>query len=148
MGINTTNKTKENAITKIYLSGPISKDPNAKAKFERVQKQLQKGWHDIEVINPFEVGAELEAEGRQVSWEEYMKVDLKAILSADLVLMLTGWRRSRGARLERRIAKAVRIPIAYQVGDKERRKIYKKFRKEIMKQDKQREEFPQEEAHK
>jgi hypothetical protein len=95
----------------IYISGPISKDPNAKARFEKVQNHLEKVWT---VINPFEIPGTKELDDRKATWEDYMKKDIAELVKVDFIYMLRGWRRSRGARIERKIAKALKIPILYQ----------------------------------
>lgn len=96
---------------KIYISGPITGDPNAKARFAKVQNHLEKVWT---VINPFEIPGTKELDDRKATWEDYMKKDIAELVKADFIYMLKGWRRSRGARIERKIAKALKIGILYE----------------------------------
>ncbi len=58
-----------------------------------------------EALNP----AELCPPG--LSWPEAMAIDLQALATADGVILLTGWERSRGARIEVQRAKARDLPI-------------------------------------
>ncbi len=53
------------------------------------------------VVNP----AEKADEGKPgMTWEEYMRQDIRLLLDCTAILMLTGWENSRGARLEHRVA--------------------------------------------
>ena len=104
-----TNQLRENYT--IYISGPITGDPNAKERFAKAQEHLEKVWT---VINPFEIPGTKEIDAAGGLWEEYMKKDIAALVEADFIYMLHGWRRSRGARLERKIAKALKIGVLYE----------------------------------
>ena len=77
--------------TVAYIAGKITGDPNYKAKFAEAQRALEK--HGYIVLNP--------------SWmpqgltnEQYMRMCLAMIDSADDVFMLDDWKDSEGARLE------------------------------------------------
>lgn len=50
------------------------------------------------------------------SWACHLRYDLAAMLECDAVVMLPGWERSHGARIEHTVAAAVGIPIHY-LGD-------------------------------
>lgn len=39
-----------------------------------------------------------------IPWEEYIRIDLEALLTCDGIVLLKDWEQSRGARLEYRIA--------------------------------------------
>ena len=78
---------------KIYISGPMTgyKDFNYPA-FRKAEKQLkEKGFKDIE--NPA-------SNPEQVCWQDYMKVALRQMLLCDVVVLITGWGDSKGAREE------------------------------------------------
>lgn len=91
----------------IYISGRITGDANYKEKFNRAEKLLFSIGNDP--VNPAKV--EL---GKKATWADYMKHDLHALLCSDAIYMLKGWRRSKGARLERYIAKKLGLKIIYE----------------------------------
>lgn len=76
---------------KIFLSGPITKDPNYKQKFLKAEQQLVKLGHVV--LNPaiFPVG---------LTNSEYMMLGFKMLEIADGVCMLDNWDKSDGAKIE------------------------------------------------
>jgi hypothetical protein len=88
---------------KAYISGKITGDADYKQKFKTAQNILESA--GFEVFNP----AELEEPGK--SWEWYMKRDIKELMDCDAILLLKGWKESRGARLEAYIASQLKIKI-------------------------------------
>ena len=89
--------------------GKITGDPNYKEKFERIANALEKDAGIEHIVNP----AKLELpEG--ATWEDYMKQDIPFITISDAIFMMKGWRRSKGARLERYIAKKLGLLIIYE----------------------------------
>ncbi len=84
---------------RIYISGKITGlvYEEAYASFAKAEEYwLSKGW---EVVNPMKL-----EHSHDLSWKEYMRVDLKAMLDCDAIAMLIGWAGSKGARLEYEIA--------------------------------------------
>jgi len=63
----------------------------------------------FEPINP----AEQLLEGPERSWEEWMRISIGKLIDCDGILMLPNWRLSRGARLEYKIARALKMPIIF-----------------------------------
>ena len=53
------------------------------------------------VINPAEKTEEGEPD---MTWEDYMRLDIRAMMDCDTIFMLPNWTKSRGARLEHQIA--------------------------------------------
>lgn len=80
---------------RIYISGPITKDPDYKIKFARARETLQTDGQTV--IDPSELDLVLPADA---SHEEYMRVCLKLLDIADAVYMLSGWADSHGASIE------------------------------------------------
>lgn len=94
----------------IYISGPITGDKNYKQHFAAAEKEILEGVDSSAlVINP----AELQLDGFP-SWSDYMRLDIENLVRCHAIFMLRGWWRSRGARLERRIAKALKLKIIYE----------------------------------
>lgn len=85
---------------KIYISGPITKDPDYKKHFEYAECVLSMA--GLIPVNP----ARNHLEGNP-TWKDFMIVDIKQLVECDGVYMLKGWRKSKGARLERLIAKSL-----------------------------------------
>lgn len=76
----------------IYLSGPITEDPDYKKKFNNVEALLSGGLGH-KVLNPAVLPAGM-------TEAQYMRIDLAMLDSADVVVFLPGWAESRGACLE------------------------------------------------
>lgn len=88
----------------IYISGPMSGLPDDnKPSFNAAAKLLRSQGH--KVISPAEI------EVPEPSWVNYLKEDIRQLLDADTIVMLPGWRNSRGAMLEHYIATALGIPV-------------------------------------
>ena len=91
----------------IYISGPITGLPGAfsAAQFARAERDLR----DLDyrkIINP-----RFMFEGTGLSYDVIMRHCLDLVCSADIVLLLPGWRSSRGAQMELGAAYARGIPI-------------------------------------
>ena len=106
-------------MTKVYIAGPMSgmKDFNFPAFFE-AERQLEKLGY--EVINPAHndgatVQEALESAGTPESpnnlWSYYMKRDLPHVMDVDMLCLLPGWQKSKGAMLEVTVAKALGLPL-------------------------------------
>ena len=83
----------------IYISGPISNDPEYKAKFKEAQDMLEQC--GFCVLSPAE---EIRVEPWK-EWADYMAEALILLLQCDQVYMLKGWSTSTGACLEMKLAK-------------------------------------------
>jgi hypothetical protein len=90
----------------IYLSGPMTgyEDFNYPA-FRSAASYLRT--LGLEVFDPSEC-----FNGDQtLSKETYMREDIRAVLSARMVVTLEGWEQSSGAQLEVEVAKAIGVPV-------------------------------------
>ena len=94
---------------KLYISGQISglNLNEAKATFKAVEDVLVKT--GCEVINPFNLFKE-----QDLTWSEFMVVDIKALLDCNAIIMLKGWEKSKGSRLEKKIEKELDYHIIYE----------------------------------
>lgn len=92
---------------KTYISGPITNNPNYEKQFNNAARRLRS--QGISVFDPTERGVR-----PGWKWQDYMREDLKALLTCRAIYMLKGWRRSKGARLERKVAKKLGYLIMYE----------------------------------
>lgn len=89
---------------RIYISGSIALDPDYRAHFARAEEKLRR--QRLHVFNP----AKNEADPDK-TWTDCMKHDIRQLLTCSAIYLLKGWRKSKGARLEYRIAKALGLII-------------------------------------
>ena len=90
----------------LYVAGPITGLPDGnRAAFDQATLRLIDAgfW----AVNPRELGDEGEH-----PWRWYMQRGLEALMRCDGVALLDGWEKSRGATLERKVAKALGMPVA------------------------------------
>src|SRR5260221_3709463 len=91
----------------MYLSGPISGIPgNNQSEFNRLALQNRaKGYI---VINPIELDS---FDTGEMAWSEYLRRDRPEVVRANLIGVLPGWEKSKGASLEVYVGKQIGIPI-------------------------------------
>lgn len=99
-------------MIKVYISGPMTGLPefNYPAFHECARKYRHFGF---EVVNPAELAAEI-GEGKK--WIDYMRLDLKALVDCDGIVMLPGWEKSKGAKLELLLAVELGLKIHMEGG--------------------------------
>lgn len=98
---------------RIYISGPISGIPNLNREaFAKATDDLRA--EGYEVVNPHEIINHERAEREGWEWSDYMREDIKALMTCDAIYMLSGWELFKGARLERYIAQELRLRVMYQ----------------------------------
>lgn len=100
-----------------YLSGSITNNQNYRRQFFEAEEHLAA--QGLKTLNPVKLGLMLELEQEVPSWEDYMKLDLIALLQCDAIYMLQGWQSSKGATLEHYLAKELGLKIIYQEGNDE-----------------------------
>jgi len=92
---------------KVYISGPMRGLPEKnRPAFNTAAERWTLAGH--KVFNP----ATLEKEGR--TYADYMRLNIKALLKVEAVVVLRGWEDSEGASLEVAIAQCLDIPIYYE----------------------------------
>lgn len=90
---------------RLYISGPMTGyvDYNFPAFFEAEEAVRSLG-HDP--VNPATRGVQPGWE-----WEDYLRADIRDLMTCDGVVTLPNWRNSRGARFEVRVARTLAMPI-------------------------------------
>ncbi len=88
-----------NNTKRIYLSGPITNNPNAHQLFADAEAIMSNIGY--EVVNPLHIAPP------NVDWHTAMRYDIKALVECDAILLLPGWIHSKGARIEYYIASKI-----------------------------------------
>lgn len=93
--------------SKVYISGPMTDCPGYNFdNFEKAAELIEAGG-DVSVSPADMTGVK---EGWE--WEDYLREDLRLILDCDAIVLLPGWKESRGARLEYDTAKRLGLKMA------------------------------------
>lgn len=97
----------------LYLSGPMSGLPEFNyPAFQAAAERLRA--RGSTVISPHELPADCPGCANtemEHSWAEHMRVDLAALLTCDVIVLLRGWQQSRGAQLEKTVAEAIGLMV-------------------------------------
>ncbi len=91
---------------KIYISGKITGLKNYKKIFRKEEKYLTK--KGFEVVNPVTLVEHLPEDSK---WEDYMKVDIKAMLECSSIYLLNNWTDSKGSVFEASVAATCGLKI-------------------------------------
>jgi hypothetical protein len=104
----------------IYISGRITGNKNWKEQFQQAEDYLLKlGFSKYQIKNPLNMAKEAEEVWKNPTYVQYMIHDIHELIFCTDIYMLRGWWRSKGAKLERHIAKVLGLGIVYQKrGDK------------------------------
>ena len=104
---------------KVYIAGPMSGYPDMNfPAFDK--KALELRVQGYEVANPAEKdrnnGYVADPAGlcTPEQYKTFLLEDLPLVAACDAIYMLRGWSRSKGARLERHLAKVLGLKIWYQ----------------------------------
>ena len=93
-------------LGRIYLSGKMTGEPEYNHPlFNRKAKELRA--MGLEVFNP----AENDGGSTDKKRSFYLREDIRALLDCDTVMVLEGWRKSKGALLEVNIARELELQI-------------------------------------
>jgi nucleoside 2-deoxyribosyltransferase len=92
---------------KVYIAGPMTGLPELNfPAFHREAANLRA--QGIEVVNPAEINADPNAK-----WVDCMRADIRELVTCDVIAMLPGWDKSKGATLEHHIAKTLELRVVY-----------------------------------
>ena len=80
---------------RVYISGPITGVSDYMKKFELAEKELiEKGFA---VVNQAKINYGMPED---MTYEEYLEIDIRLIDLCDAIYMIRGWEMSRGANRE------------------------------------------------
>ncbi len=93
-----------------YLAGPMTGCPDWNfPAFRAATARLRTlGW---EVVSPAEADEHDTKKPGERPWAWYLQRDMRLLLDCKSVLVLPGWRQSRGAQLEVHVAEALGMPV-------------------------------------
>jgi hypothetical protein len=98
----------------VYIAGKVTGLPiiEVTMKFGEAQKKLENLGYNV--INPLEIVSK-EGNGWHTPWDVAMRICIKHMMTADVVLMLPCWKDSKGAIVEERLAHTVFLPVVYDI---------------------------------
>ena len=92
---------------RVYLSGPITGNKNYHLDFLKAENRVTSIFKGADVINPMWLNNVL-PNGKH---DEYMALCIPLVGMSDMMVMLLGWEKSKGATIERSLAKEIGISI-------------------------------------
>ena len=92
----------------VYLSDKIVGNDNYKAEFKCAELFLQQMGYIV--INSLEVHEAVEG----LTYEQYMQVRYRLVDISDIIFMVSGWQKSKGATAELSYAKSLGKEVKYQ----------------------------------
>lgn len=110
-------------VQRVYIAGPMTGYPDLNfPAFHAAAAEYRK--RGCFVINPAEMNggdcepelyAKMTTEQKDAHWVKCMTKDINALLTCEMVVMLDGWTKSKGATLEHHIARSLGMIISYPV---------------------------------
>lgn len=92
-------------MRRVYISGPMTGCPVLNHAAFNAEAARLRGM-GFDVVNPADLVAD---EG--TAWADYMRADIRLLLTCDAVALLPGWDESRGAQLEVEIARSLGMTV-------------------------------------
>lgn len=96
---------------RIYISGRITNNPNYKEDFGRAEGYLREKYPEARIVNPAKMG-EVFQHG---TWGEYMAICKTMLAMCDVIYLLKGWQKSKGAQWEYQYAQSMEMDIMGEV---------------------------------
>lgn len=108
---------------KVYLSGPISSDPEGyKEHFKGIAEKLEALGYEVTNPSIDEYDEKLLEKGytnkwTKDAWLEYIHEDIDLVAKHDIICLLNGWEKSAGALLELGTAKRFGLKLMLEAED-------------------------------
>ena len=93
----------------VYLSGHISGKENYKKDFSVAENYLEQMGYVV--LNPARLD---EVSSKELTYQQYMKICYSLLDVADIIFMVSGWQKSKGANAELTYAKSLGKKVMYQ----------------------------------
>lgn len=94
-------------MTRVYIAGPMTGLPDFNyPAFNAVAACLRA--RGLEAVNPAEATPPPSG-----AWIDWMRLAIPQLLGCEAVMMLPGWGKSRGARIELQIALGLGMPVSF-----------------------------------
>lgn len=93
-----------------FISGAITGTEDYMERFERAETLLKDAGYAP--INPTTFSKPLLY--AEYAWDEFMNITLLLLKQSDVILMLNGWEKSRGARVEYSFAESHNMKVLYE----------------------------------
>ena len=92
---------------KVYISGPMTGLPN----FNRDSFAVAEAWCREQGMSPFNPGWLLFEDDTAFSYDEMLEIDMNALSKCDMILLLPGYEKSKGAikELERALELGLQV---------------------------------------
>lgn len=92
-------------MSRIYIAGPMSGYPGMNFDaFNKKAAELRKNYKLV--VNPVDINPNPDAD-----WSDCMDADLDALSECTHIYLLKGWSKSKGARIEYKVAKILGLTI-------------------------------------
>lgn len=91
----------------VYIIGSITGNPDYKQHFDRAERELRELGYEM-IINPTNNPVNL-------PYERYSYLSVGAVQASDIICVLEGWEKSKGARAEFSLAEMMGKTIMYEV---------------------------------
>jgi hypothetical protein len=95
---------------KIYISGAITNNPNAKAQFEKAKETLLELNKGYQPISPMDLPHK-----HNQSWNAFMQENIKAMMDCQGIYLLQGWHESVGTVIQKELACNLFFKIIYEL---------------------------------
>lgn len=92
--------------TKLYISGPITGRVLSEARKEFALAEARLVNQGYEAINPLELD-----HSKARSWQDHMRIDMRALIDCDAIVLLPLWFDSVGSMAEKELAELLGIIV-------------------------------------
>lgn len=93
----------------VYVSGPMTGMPELNfPAFHKAAATLRAVGY--RVVNPADLD---EQDTQELTWSDYLRRDIRALMDCTHIALLPGWETSKGAKLEKHIADSLGMPTIF-----------------------------------